>query len=509
MPGSNLVPSGASLTIQSGGSFTAAAGSTITGIGGGNVSNSGTPTAGQKALWTDATHIQGVTDNALQWDGGASNLVAATGRTSLALNNVTNNAQTQAAIVPNTAPTAGQILAGNAGGTAYAPVTVSGSGATFTLGSTGVLTVSGIAPASISTGAGVGTWLTTPSSANLRAALTDENGTGAALFSGATTPDFTTGFTIGAAAASGKILIGNGTNFVPSTPTYPNASANVGKVIQSDSTNWVASTASFPSSAGTAGKVVISDGTNLVSSTTTFPNAAATALKWIRSDGTNWIASTSTLSDTPSTAGKVLISDGTNWTSSTPAYPTAAGTAGYTVRSDGTNFTSYPQDVLNSSTASQSPSTSDVYLTGSNCTVAAGDFKAKGQYRCLFDVTKTAGTGAIVLSVRVGTAGAIGDPAVLTYTFGAGTSVADTGIFEVIVTWRSVGSGTSAVVQGICRAEHNLATTGLFNNAAAWTIVATTSSGFASNTATNIGVSFNGSTAFAGTITSVQASLLQ
>ncbi len=40
--------------------------------------------------------------------------------------NVTNNAQTQAAIVPNTAPAAGQDLVGNAGGTAYAPVTMSG-----------------------------------------------------------------------------------------------------------------------------------------------------------------------------------------------------------------------------------------------------------------------------------------------------------------------------------------------------------------------------------------------
>ena len=48
--------------------------------------------------------------------------------------------------------------------------------------------------------------------------VTDENGTGAALFSGATTPDFTTGFTIGAAAASGKIPIGNGTKLRAAHP---------------------------------------------------------------------------------------------------------------------------------------------------------------------------------------------------------------------------------------------------------------------------------------------------
>jgi hypothetical protein len=59
-------------------------------------------------------------------------------KTSIGLGNVTNNAQTQAAIVPNTAPSAGQVLVGNSGGTAYAPVAMSGDA---TLASTGALTV--------------------------------------------------------------------------------------------------------------------------------------------------------------------------------------------------------------------------------------------------------------------------------------------------------------------------------------------------------------------------------
>jgi hypothetical protein len=288
------------------------------------------------------------------------------------------------------------------------------SGATLTIQSGGTITA---AAGSTVTGfttyaANVGTFLATPSSANMRAAVTDENGTGALLFSGATTPDFTTGITIGAAAAAGKILIGDGTKFAGSTPTWP----------------------------------------------------------------------------------------------------TTAGTAGYSVRGDGSNFAAYPQDMLNSSVASQATfSTSDIYVTNSNVTVAAGDFKAKGQYRCLFDMTKSAGTGAIVITLRVGTLGAIGDPAILTFTFTAGTSVADAGTFEVIATWRTVGSGTSAVMQGICRANKNTATAaglwGVANDSQ--TIVATTSSGFNSSTATSIGVSFNGSTAFAGTVTLVQASLLQ
>ncbi len=56
---------------------------------------------------------------------------------------------TDAAVVPSTAPSAGQILVGNAGNTAYAKQTVSGSGATITLASTGVMTISGIANASL------------------------------------------------------------------------------------------------------------------------------------------------------------------------------------------------------------------------------------------------------------------------------------------------------------------------------------------------------------------------
>lgn len=53
------------------------------------------------------------------------------------LGSVTNDAQTKAAIVPNTTPTAGQMLIGNAGGTAYAPQTQSGD---CTTASTGAIT---------------------------------------------------------------------------------------------------------------------------------------------------------------------------------------------------------------------------------------------------------------------------------------------------------------------------------------------------------------------------------
>jgi hypothetical protein len=270
------------------------------------------------------------------------------------------------------------------------------------------------------------------------------------------------GFKIGGTQVTGSILQGNGSLYAPST-------------------------ALWPVSPGTSGKVVCSGGTNYTVSTPTFPTSAAGG------------------------AGTVIQSNGTNWLSSTPTWPTAAGAAGYTIRSNATNFASYPAQLINSSVSSQSPSTSDVYLAGSNIVVTAGDFQAKGQYKCVFDMTKSAGTGAIVITLRVGTLGTTGDAAIQTYTFGAGTSVADTGIFEVIATWRTVGSGTSAVMQGICRGTHLLATTGLFNNAAGWVLIGSPSpsSGFNSSGATNIGLSFNGSTAFAGTTQVVQAQLQQ
>lgn len=139
-------------------------------------------------------------------------------------------------------------------------------------------------------------------------------------------------------ATSGKILVGNGTTWIASTPTFPNASATTGKFIISDGTNWIASTPTIPNTSGTSGKILVSNGTNFISSTPTFPNASATTGKFIISDGTNWIASTPTIPSTAGTAGKILVSDGTNFVSSTPTFPNASASAGKFIRSDGTNW---------------------------------------------------------------------------------------------------------------------------------------------------------------------------
>lgn len=98
-------------------------------------------------------------------------------------------------------------------------------------------------------GTGVATFLGTPSSANLLAAITDETGSGLAVFNSSPTiitPSFTTGFTIGGAAASRKMIVGNGTNFVASTETWA-VPGTTGNVLTSDGTNW---TSAAPAAAG-------------------------------------------------------------------------------------------------------------------------------------------------------------------------------------------------------------------------------------------------------------------
>src|SRR5215471_1110655 len=122
-----------------------------------------TPAAGKGAIYVDSTSknlavkddagtvkhgVQSRPATASNWirsiaDDG-STTISQPVASDVGLGSVTNDVQTKAAIVPNTAPSSGQVLVGNAGGTAYAPQTVSGSGATITMSSAGLLTISSI-----------------------------------------------------------------------------------------------------------------------------------------------------------------------------------------------------------------------------------------------------------------------------------------------------------------------------------------------------------------------------
>lgn len=189
---------------------TALAGNTV--VGSGTVTSVATTapitggtftTTGTIACATCATTTNG---GALSATAPAS--ISAAGVIANGLANVTNNAQTQAAIVPNTAPSAGQILVGNAGGTAYAPVTVSGSGATITVASTGVHTISGIAAASITTGT---------SGANIPLLNTANTQSGAMTFSAAVTNSTNGAASVPAEIYTGTILTGG-----TATTNFPN-----------------------------------------------------------------------------------------------------------------------------------------------------------------------------------------------------------------------------------------------------------------------------------------------
>jgi len=164
--------------------------------------------------------------------------------------------------------------------------------------------------------------------------------------------------------------------------------------------------------------------------------------------------------------------------------------------------------LTNKSTSQQGAGfAADTYLAGSNILVPAGSPVVGSLYVCTFDMTKTAaGVATPIVTLRIGTAGTTSDTGRCTFTFSAGTAAVDTGVFTVMADFRTVGSGTSAVLQGRCNLDSN-PTTGISSLIHG---VVATSSGFDSTPAGSIiGVSFNGGTSFSGTVQLVEASLVQ
>lgn len=142
----------------------------------------------------------------------------------------------------------------------------------------------------------------------------------------------------------------------------------------------------------------------------------------------------------------------------------------------------------------------DTYLTGSFI-VLPTTLKVGTQYRCRFSVSKTgAGTATPILQLRSGTAGTTADTSRCSFTFSAGSAATDVGWFEVYGFFRTVGSGTNAVLQGTCNLTSQ-ATTGFSTLLKS---VQTTSSGFDSTTAgLGLGVSVNGGTSASWTVQQV------
>lgn len=172
------------------------------------------------------------------------------------------------------------------------------------------------------------------------------------------------------------------------------------------------------------------------------------------------------------------------------------------------SYSNFRGSTTNASVTSQTSTfTADTYLAGSNIPIPIPT--AATTYYCSFDIVKTAaGTATPIITVRFGTAGTTADTGVQTITFAAGTAAVDTGICEVWLTFRTVGSGTSAVLNARARITHALAATGITSTGAAGSgVILNTSSGFNSTTANAIlGLSVNGGTAASWTVTNVQSS---
>jgi len=150
----------------------------------------------------------------------------------------------------------------------------------------------------------------------------------------------------------------------------------------------------------------------------------------------------------------------------------------------------------------------DTYLVGSSCAIPSGLLQAKAKYRCRFNVVKTAaGVATPIINVRFGTAGSVADASRGTLTFSAQTAVVDEGVFEVECVFRTVGSGTVAVVQTVGQLRHRLSITGLGVGTSEPEIA--TSAGFDSTVANSIiGLSVNGGALAAWTIAIVSAELV-
>lgn len=174
----------------------------------------------------------------------------------------------------------------------------------------------------------------------------------------------------------------------------------------------------------------------------------------------------------------------------------------------GITFAKMHMAYSNFSTGSQVASTTDVYITGSNISIPSGGPYAGTIYHLVFDIVKSAGTGSPVITIRYGTAGSTADTSRASFTYGVGTSVADTAKFEINCLFRTVGSSTSAVIQGSSGMICNLPLTG-FGGTTSIKAVQNTGGGFDSTVGSSIiGASFNGSTAFAGTFQLVRAELI-
>jgi hypothetical protein len=157
--------------------------------------------------------------------------------------------------------------------------------------------------------------------------------------------------------------------------------------------------------------------------------------------------------------------------------------------------------LTNSSVATQSPAVTDTYITGSNILIPAQRPKVQTIYTCLISITKTAsGITTPIFNLRYGTNASTADTSIGTHTFGAGTAAADTGVFMLTAIYRTVGSGTSAVVTSFMTLD-STPSAGLSSTSKS--TVATSSGHDSTTNNTSLGISVTPGTSAAWTINQV------
>jgi hypothetical protein len=253
-------------------------------------------------------------------------------------------------------------------------------------------------------------------------------------------------------------------------------------------TSAIAATTYFPIPTGTTAEYIRGDGS--LATFPTIPTVTPSALTEV--DDTNV---TLTLSGTPATALLQPVTITAGWT----------GTLADSRITSATTWNNKSRLQYNNSTGTQAITAATVtYLTGSAITTA--NIQAGTVVTWTVSVTKTnAGTATPLWTVRFGTNASTADTTLLSFTGAAQTAAVDTGIITIQCTFRTVGSGTSAVLVGHYSLVHQLDSTGLSTgNGGAFA----TSAGFNSTTANAfLGITVNSGASAVWTVNQVNVKI--
>lgn len=208
--------------------------------------------------------------------------------------------------------------------------------------------------------------------------------------------------------------------------------------------------------------------------------------------------------DPLTTKGNIIVHDGTN------SISLGVGSNAQVLTADSAQASGVKWKtpaVYNQSVAAQTGFAVDTYLTGSSIAIPANSLQIGTRYHCVFNVVKTAaGLATPIINIRFGTNGTTADTSRGALTWSAQTAAIDEGTFEIWVTFRAVGSGTTAVIRSLGQLRHRLSITGLGTGVSEPEIAL--SAGFDSTVANSrIGISVNGGTSAAWTVELVQAEL--